>query len=140
MINKNRIRGGYYMRLEGSGMSTLTKIPTSNEAGQVGMEGKKVSTERRDFPKQKRPEDVKKIEDKKYSEEEVIDIIEKANSQFVAYDRKLEFSIHEKTKQIMIKILDSATNEVIKELPPEKVLDMVAGFMEVAGIIVDEKI
>ena len=79
-------------------------------------------------------------EDKRYSEEEAIELIEKANNQFVAYDRKFEFSIHEKTRQIMIKVLDSTTNEVIKELPPEKVLDIVAGIWEVAGIMVDRKI
>ncbi len=79
-------------------------------------------------------------EEKRYSEDEVIDIIEQANNQFVAYDRKFEFSIHEKTKQIMVKVLDSVTNEVIKELPPEKVLDIVAGIWEVAGIMVDKKI
>lgn len=128
------------MRLEGVGGSTAATIPSSNMSGQVGMDEKRVSNERSEFPKQKRPEDIKYAEDKKYSEEEVIEFIEKANNQFVAYDRKFEFSIHEKTKQIMVKILDSATNEVIKELPPEKVLDIVAGLWEVAGIIVDRKI
>ena len=128
------------MRLEGAGGSTAATIPSSNTYEQVGMGEKKVSNEKSEFPKQKRPEDIKNIEDKKYSEEEVIDFIEKANDQFVAYDRKFEFSIHEKTKQIMVKILDSTTNEVIKELPPEKVLDIVAGLWEVAGIIVDRKI
>ena len=128
------------MRLEGVGGSTATINPSSNVTGQAGRDEKGVSNERREIPKQRRPELVKQVEDKKYSEEEVIDFIEKANNQFVAYDRKFEFSIHEKTKQIMVKVLDSVTNEVIKELPPEKILDILAGIWEVAGIIVDEKI
>lgn len=128
------------MRLEGVGGSTAATIPSSSITSPVRADEKVVSNERQEFPKRRRPEEIVNVEEKRYSEEEVIDFIEKANDQFVAYDRKFEFSIHEKTKQIMIKILDSVTNEVIREIPPEKVLDMVAGLMEMAGIIVDEKI
>lgn len=79
-------------------------------------------------------------EDKRFSEEDAIDLIEKANKDFVAYDRRFEFSIHEKTREIMVKVIDVTTEEVIRELPPEKILDMVAAMWEVAGIIVDRKI
>lgn len=85
-------------------------------------------------------EERKAYEEKRFSEEDVIGIIEKANKDFIAYDRKFEFSIHEATKQIMVKVIDANTDEVIRELPPEKVLDMVAAIWEVAGIIVDRKI
>ncbi|SHE88718.1 flagellar protein FlaG [Tissierella praeacuta DSM 18095] len=80
------------------------------------------------------------VEEKRLSEENVIGIIEKANKDFIAYDRRFEFSIHETTKQIMVKVIDVTTDEVIREIPPEKVLDMVAAIWEVAGIIVDKKI
>lgn len=82
--------------------------------------------------------------DRKFDEnalkDEVIEAIEQANDEFVTYDRKFEFSIHEDTKKITVKVLDSVTDEVIREIPPEKILDMVAGIWEVAGILVDEKI
>jgi flagellar protein FlaG len=89
---------------------------------------------------EKQIEGQKHIEEKKFSEEDVIGIIEKANKNFIAYDRRFEFSIHEVTKQIMVKVIDANTDEVIRELPPEKVLDMVAALWEVAGILVDRKI
>ena len=38
-----------------------------------------------------------------------------------------------------IKLVDRDTKEVIKELPPEKTLDMIAKVWEMAGILVDEK-
>ena len=78
--------------------------------------------------------------DKKISEEELISAIESANKSVNVYDRKLEFSIHEKTKEIMVKVIDTNTDEVIRELPPEKVLDMVARLWELAGILVDKKV
>ena len=49
------------------------------------------------------------------------------------------FGIHEATNRVMIKIVDKDTKEVIKELPPEKTLDMIAKVWEMAGILVDEK-
>ncbi len=49
------------------------------------------------------------------------------------------FGIHEKTNRVTIKIVDKKTKEVIKELPPEKTLDMIAKVWEMAGIMVDEK-
>lgn len=49
------------------------------------------------------------------------------------------FGIHEKTNRLTIKIVDKETKEVIKELPPEKTLDMIAKVWEIAGILVDEK-
>lgn len=49
------------------------------------------------------------------------------------------FGIHEETNRVTIKIVDKSTKEVIKELPPEKTLDMIAKAWELAGILVDEK-
>ena len=50
-----------------------------------------------------------------------------------------QFGIHEATNRVTIKIVDKETKEVIKELPPEKTLDMIAKAWELAGILVDEK-
>lgn len=49
------------------------------------------------------------------------------------------FGIHDGTNRVTIKIVDRKTKEVIKELPPEKTLDMIAKVWEMAGILVDEK-
>ena len=50
-----------------------------------------------------------------------------------------EFSYHEGTKRVSIKIIDKETQEVIKEIPPEETLEMVEKMWELAGILVDEK-
>ena len=49
------------------------------------------------------------------------------------------FGIHEGTNRVTIKLIDRDTKEVIKELPPERTLDMIAKVWEMAGILVDEK-
>jgi len=49
------------------------------------------------------------------------------------------FGIHEDTNRVTIKIVDKNTKEVLKELPPEKTLDMIAKVWELAGILIDER-
>lgn len=73
------------------------------------------------------------------SEKLLIDAIEKANKAIAGANREFKFSIHAKTKAIMVKVIDSDTNEVVREIPPEKILDMVARMWEMAGILVDER-
>jgi flagellar protein FlaG len=52
----------------------------------------------------------------------------------------VKFGIHEETNRVTIKLVDKDTDEVIKEFPPEKTLDMIAKCMEIAGVLVDEKL
>ena len=54
-------------------------------------------------------------------------------------DAEAIFGIHEKTNRVTIKIVDKKSKEVIKELPAEKTLDMIAKAWELAGLMVDEK-
>ena len=49
------------------------------------------------------------------------------------------FGIHEETNRVTIKIVDKESKKVIKELPPEKTLDMIAKVWEIAGLLVDER-
>ena len=49
------------------------------------------------------------------------------------------FGFHEDTNRVTIKIVDKSTKEVIKALPPEKTLDMIARVWEMAGILIDER-
>lgn len=73
-------------------------------------------------------------------EHDVIEAIEKkANKHFKSYDRRLKFTIHDKTKQIMVKVIDTEDDSVIREIPSEKILDMVAKLWEMSGLFVDEK-
>jgi flagellar protein FlaG len=83
--------------------------------------------------------EVEKVTDQRIQEKDVINAIEKANKHIRSFDRRLEFSIHDGTKQIMVKVINTEDDTVVREIPSEKVLDMVAHMWEVAGILVDEK-
>lgn len=74
------------------------------------------------------------------AEEQLIRTIERAVKSLQGPQTTLEISIHEKTHDIMVKVLNKDTGELIREVPPEKTLDLVANMMEIAGILIDEKI
>lgn len=72
------------------------------------------------------------------SEKAVLEAIEKANRSVAGASTRFEFSIHEKTKQIMVKVIDKESNELIREIPPEKILDIIAGIWDTVGLFVDQ--
>lgn len=73
----------------------------------------------------------------KARDEQLKSAVEKMNKQL--YNSEAVFGFHEGTNRVTIKLVDKDTKEVIKELPPEKTLDMIAKMWEMAGILVDEK-
>lgn len=54
-------------------------------------------------------------------------------------NERLEFSVHEATNRIMVRVLDRETEEVLREIPPEQILDLVAKLWELVGLLVDKK-
>ena len=109
------------------GISRLSKVDASVvNLARIGGAGKRVKTLDID-------------EGQKYTEDEIIDAIEKANRELIVFDRRFEFSIHEKTKQVMVKVIDATNGQVIREIPPEKILDVAAAILEMSGLLLDEK-
>ncbi|KJD42261.1 flagellar protein FlaG [Paenibacillus terrae] len=73
-------------------------------------------------------------------DEQLIKAIDRAVKALQGPTTTLEMSVHEKTHQILVKVLNKDTGELIREIPPEKTLDLVAKMMEIAGILIDEKV
>ncbi|WP_068497242.1 flagellar protein FlaG [Paenibacillus kribbensis] len=71
--------------------------------------------------------------------EQTIEQLQKAIDAIQGPRKMFEISVHEKTHTIMIKVLNKETGDLIREVPPEKILDVAARMMEITGIIVDKK-
>ena len=65
--------------------------------------------------------------------------VDHANQTMRHAKTKCEFSYHEETKRVSIKVIDEETEEVIREIPPEETLEMISKMWELAGLMVDEK-
>lgn len=74
------------------------------------------------------------------SEEQIVKALDRVLKAIEGPGTTLEVSVHKETKAIMVKVLNKETGELIREVPPEKTLDIVANMMEIAGIIIDEKV
>ncbi|MBU3142346.1 flagellar protein FlaG [Clostridium sp. CF012] len=72
-------------------------------------------------------------------EKEVENAVNKINNFLMGEDTHLEYQKHDVLNQIIIRIVNNKTNEVIKEIPSEKILDMVVEMCEKAGVFVDKK-
>lgn len=73
------------------------------------------------------------------SDQQIKQVIRDANNKMKTHRTRCEFSYHEETKRVSIKILDEETKEVIREIPPEETLQMIEKMWELAGLLVDEK-
>ncbi|MCL2057833.1 MAG: flagellar protein FlaG [Oscillospiraceae bacterium] len=120
-----------------SGQPSGAKTKASSGKDQAGAAGGAIIKLRiaKDVQAEKQP---LKQEDE-ISEQIVREAIERANRMFFGNDRKFERSVHEKTRDIMVKVVDTRTNEVIREIPPQKIVDLVVSLCEIAGILFDEK-
>lgn len=68
------------------------------------------------------------------------EVVEGVNQFFNTTKTHLHFELHEGLNKYYVEIRNSLTNEVIKEIPSKKFLDMVAKLQELAGLVIDEKI
>lgn len=73
------------------------------------------------------------------SDQFLLKTIEKANKAVMGVNTCFQFSIHDKTKEIIVKVFNKDTDELIREIPSEKILDIISGIWQVAGLFVDEK-
>jgi flagellar protein FlaG len=76
---------------------------------------------------------------KKISREALDKLAEEANTALFGQDTHLQFKIHEKTGEVVVKLVHNETNEVVKEIPPEKLIDVMVNLCEMVGILVDKK-
>lgn len=64
------------------------------------------------------------------------------NEAMKIYNYHLEFKVHQASGKMQVKVVDSDTKKVIREIPPESILDFSARIRELldhmAGILVDE--
>ena len=73
------------------------------------------------------------------SQEQIKSAISEANRKIRMTNTRCEFQYHEKTNRVSIKVIDKSTDEVVREIPPEKTLEMVEKMWELAGLFVDER-
>lgn len=55
------------------------------------------------------------------------------------FNTNLEFSTHEHTGRIVVRVIDNESGQVLREIPPQKLLDAAASIQQALGLIFDER-
>jgi flagellar protein FlaG len=77
-----------------------------------------------------------KLPSKAQSTEDMMKRVAEAMDKYVrSTQNNLEIKIHEGTGRILIKVVSQETGEVIREIPPEEMLDLAVKMEEMAGVL-----
>lgn len=53
-------------------------------------------------------------------------------------NNQLQFEVYEETNTVYVQIVDRKTKEVVKQIPPEEMLELSAKIREMVGILIDK--
>jgi len=71
--------------------------------------------------------------------EDVEQTAEKMNRLMGLFNKKLQFEVAEKSDRIVVKIIDQESGEILSEIPPARVVEMLESVQDSVGLLVDEK-
>ncbi len=74
------------------------------------------------------------------SKEKTEKVINSMNEFLKASNSHLKFQFHDELKEYYVTLVDDTTNEVVKEIPSKKLLDMYAAMTDYLGLLVDKKV
>lgn len=76
-----------------------------------------------------------RLDNGEYKKEELDEALKKINNFLKDEKTHAEYSVHEDFGTVMIKIINEETKEVILEVPPKKILDIVASMCKQVGLL-----
>ncbi len=70
---------------------------------------------------------------------DVQEAVSKLSEYIQTVQRDLQFSVDEESGQTVVKVIDSTTDEVIRQIPPEDVIAFAQALNSVSGLLLDAK-
>ncbi len=67
-------------------------------------------------------------------------LVDGMNTFLASANAQLKFVMHDELKEYYVTIVDTKTDEVIREIPSKKLMDIHAAMKEFVGLLVDRKI
>jgi len=80
-----------------------------------------------------------KEEKKEISEEKLKKAIMQMNESIRIFDKRIHFDVHKDSGRIFVQVIDVENDKVIREIPPEEMLEISAKIHEMVGLLIDEK-
>jgi len=128
------------MKVEGVDSLSSQQLYNNNNNSSENIRTEKIKSNNNKTNRQATSLQEKKEYNQQELEDEVRESVKDVNEIVDQVKEGLSFQIHEDTEELMVQIIDVNTEEVIKELPPEEMLDLKARIHEMVGILIDEKV
>lgn len=106
----------------------------------IGQSSVNVSDIHGQSPTKKKNHKQSDILDQGINKDKVETVVSQLNGFIEPLQTNLQFKLHEELNEYYVTVVNPLTNEVIKEIPPKKMLDMYAEMAQFMGILIDEKI
>lgn len=74
------------------------------------------------------------------NKDDLIIAVGKLNKTIEPYQEGIQFIYNKDAGRMVVKVINTATGEVIKQMPPQDVIDMIVKIRRFIGLIIDEKI
>jgi flagellar protein FlaG len=71
--------------------------------------------------------------------QELTNALDRINKTVRIFNRSIQFTEHEASGRLWVKVVDTESQEIVREIPPEEILEIMARIEEMVGLLVDER-
>ncbi len=89
--------------------------------------------------KQAKEAEQQRVEQQNNDQEKLDNALDKINKTVRIFNHSIHFTKHEETGRLWVKVIDNDTKKVVREIPPEEVLNIEARLKEMVGLLIDEQ-
>jgi flagellar protein FlaG len=108
--------------------------PSSSEAGVVSQESKAVASAQEITPSEQSAQSSQPV-----TEKQLKTAINSVQEYIKPYNSSLEFSINDDINQVVVKVVDSSTKEVIRQIPSEEMIAIAKALDSIKGLFVKQQ-
>jgi flagellar protein FlaG len=128
------------MRILGNGATENIKSNINTQTKSIELDVKKQGYEEATKLVHKTVETNQPLENVVETKAKVKEAVKKMNEMLEINNNAAKFVYHEGLERYYVTVVNSQTEEVVKEIPPKKLLDAFYEMQKMLGMIVDEKI
>jgi flagellar protein FlaG len=71
---------------------------------------------------------------------ELAKVVDQMNQTARVFNQTLQFAMNQDSRHIVIRVIDTVSGEVLREIPPEKMMAAAASMEAVLGLLLDRKL
>ncbi|MEE3807514.1 flagellar protein FlaG [Lysinibacillus fusiformis] len=129
------------MRITAQGQSTdIETAASSTVAKKAVIEETTMTTSKAQLVTQSQGENLPTADVQEISKEKLQHAVDTVNEFLQINHNASKFVLHDGLDRYFVQVVDTKTEEVVKEIPPKKLLDAFYEMQKLLGMIVDEKI